>query len=125
MGRDAHYGAILCAQYSLNVPANLSFTYSQSVILVAGALDQLLLLPFEEKLVDGGWTYCVHATSYVPLLVLYAIEMTTCSTTFLSVGGDHSWYDGYLALLPFVLYHMLPRYFDKGQTNDSITKKDQ
>ena len=79
---------IIAAQYCLNVPANMSFTYSQSVIFAAGALDQLFLLPKEEKFVDGGWTYFVHAASYLPLYLFYAIEMTSCSTTLASFGTE-------------------------------------
>ena len=116
---------IIAAQYCLNVPANMSFTYSQSVIFAAGALDQLFLLPKEEKFVDGGWTYFVHAASYLPLYLFYAIEMTSCSTTLASFGGDHSLYDGYIALLPFMLYYGLPRYIDQSQANEKMTKKNQ
>jgi hypothetical protein len=98
---------VLATQHILNVPPGLAFTYSQSVILLAGAFDQLRI-PKKEK----GFTYLAVATSYVPLFVLYVIEMTHCTDVLASFGG-HAVYDTYLAIMPFLLFYSV-RYHEQG-----------
>ena len=58
----------IAAQFCLNVPSRLVFTYSQAVIIVAGSIDQMLL---KEK----GLTYTIVAASYMPLLILSLIHI--------------------------------------------------
>jgi len=90
---------ILTAQYLLKVPPNFSFTYSQSIILLAGSADQLFL-PRERR---GSFVYALIAATYLPTLFLYGLEMTQCSGILAPIGG-HGVYDTYLACLPFFLY---------------------
>lgn len=88
---------VILFQVLLDVPGGLAFTYSQSVILVAGAVDQMLLP-------KKGRTYAVVAGSFVPLLALYMLEMTQCRQ-LLSWFGGHAVYDVYLSVLPFLLFY--------------------
>lgn len=94
--------AILTAQYILDVPGELSFTFTQSVILTVGAIDQLLL---REK----GFTYFIVAASQLPLFVFFFFEMTQCSSVLALMGG-HTLYDTYLAILPFCQYYIVTSY---------------
>lgn len=90
--------AAIGLQYLLDVPAELSFTYTQSLLLMAGSLDQLNL-PRDEK----SFTYLLVAASYLPLFAFFITESTQCSEFFADWGG-HALYDLYLAMLPFGLY---------------------
>uniref|UniRef100_A0A7S4W9K2 Uncharacterized protein n=1 Tax=Ditylum brightwellii TaxID=49249 RepID=A0A7S4W9K2_9STRA len=100
-------------QEFLGVPPELSFTYSQTFILLSIAVDQLIQ-PLERK----GFTYMVMAFSYVPLLVLFVLEGTTCSNFLAHIGG-HALYDSYLSLMPFALYYIV-RHHEK--TIESTSK---
>ena len=121
----SHYGtavmlavAILTAQYLLNVPPNLSFTFSQSVIFLAGSIDQLILVrqrqqrqqqptrkPQQQssKGEDDNFCYALIALSFLPNMFLYALEMTYCTKILAPIGG-HAIYDTYLSVQPFLLY---------------------
>jgi hypothetical protein len=101
---------VLTIQYLLDVPGKLSFTFSQSVILFAGALDQLLL---KEK----GFTYLASATTYFPILFLCAVEMTNCQNLLAPYFGGHGVYDFYLAVLPFLHYGVVRAYDDSHRAS--------
>lgn len=97
--------AVLVSQYLLRVPPELNFTYSQSVILLGGCLDQLRRRG--DYLKDGyAGSFLFLATSLhnLPLLVMYSLEMFSCSKSFLSGLGGHAVYDLYVSLFPFGLY---------------------
>lgn len=94
--------AVLIAQYLLRVPPELSFAYSQSVILFSSSLNQLRR---RKDYLDGnnGFLFLAYSLYQLPLYVLFYTEMFSCSTSFLSKVGGHAVYDLYLALAPFVL----------------------
>ena len=104
---------VLAVQVGLNVPAHLSFTYSQSVVLMGQSIDQLLLqrkqrsdanyVPTDSS---SAWTYVTFAAYYMPLFPLMWLETTECQSTLAEFGG-HLPYDLYLSLVPFALLYVL------------------
>lgn len=95
--------ATIVCQAILKVPPELSFTYSQSVILLSGIVDQLLL---DNK--RKGFSYVLIALQYVPTLVLYGFESLQCQK--LASFGGHAIYDFYLSVVPFALYYAVASY---------------
>jgi len=94
---------VLTVQYHLRVPPELAFTYSQSIILLGGSLDQLRRKDDYSK--NNGFLFFTTSLYTLPLLVLYYLEMFWCSSSFLSKFGGHAIYDLYLSLVPFALYY--------------------
>lgn len=104
---------VLTAQYLLRVPPELAFTYSQSVILLAGSLDQLSRKgDFYSK--SNGFLFFVSSLYHLPLFPLYYLEMFMCSKSILSKLGGHAVYDLYLSLAPFALYYVVIERKKKG-----------
>lgn len=94
---------VLTAQYLLRVPPELAFTYSQSIILLAGSFDQLRR---KEEYYSANNSFLFFAASLynLPLFTLYYFEMFSCSNSFFAHFGGHTVYDSYLALAPFALH---------------------
>jgi hypothetical protein len=95
--------AVLFVQYILSVPPELAFTYSQSVILFGGSLDQLATSH------KKNFTYLAISASMLPLFVFYAMEMTACQRW--AVPG-HALYDYYLAAQPFLLHAVVVQWHE-------------
>lgn len=95
---------VLTAQYLLRVPPELAFTYSQSIILLSGSLDQLRRKEdyYSE---NNSFLFFANALYYLPLFPLYYFEMFSCSNSLLAYLGGHTVYDLYLALAPFALHY--------------------
>jgi len=93
--------AVLTVQYCLDVPPELTFTYSQSVILLAQSLN---LLKQKTAYSEEGFLYFATSVIFLPLFVFFYFE-TKCTQSFLSGLGGHAVYDLYLSLQPFMLYY--------------------
>lgn len=94
---------VLATQNALSVPPELAFTYSQSIILLAGSLDQLRRKNTYAK--NDGFLFFAVSLYHLPLFLFYYFEMFLCSKSFLAKLGGHGVYDSYLALAPFGLYY--------------------
>lgn len=108
----------ILVQKILDVPPELSFTYSQAVIFAALFIDQLLL-PSRDK---QGFTYLANALYFFPLFGFYYLESTRCSTLVKYRGlPGHALYDFYLAAAPFLFYYAIQHH--EGSRNISKVKK--
>ncbi|KAL7553686.1 hypothetical protein ACHAWF_017954 [Thalassiosira exigua] len=109
--------AVLGVQYILNVPPELACTYSQSVILLGGSLNQLKRR--DDFLKSGnGLLFLATSLYYLPIFALFSLEMFTCSTNvLLSKLGGHVVYDLYLSLVPFILYYVVANEGGYGQSH--------
>ena len=123
--------AVLAVQALLQVPPNLSFTYSQSVIFIVSSIDQFIMARRRRRCRDRRknghshpktitshddydddhdddddddelW-YFIISLSFLPLMMLFPLEAFQCTSTLAAWGG-HSVYDAYLSSLPFLLY---------------------
>lgn len=113
---------VLSVQYVLRVPPELAFTYSQSVILAGGSLNQLTRKKeyYEKK---NGFLFFAIALQFFILFPLYYLEMFNCSQVFLSMLGGHAIYDLWLSLAPFGLYYAVTTMIELGSSSDSSNKK--
>lgn len=93
----------IVGQAILRVPPELAFTYSQSIILIAGIVDQMLLDKTRK-----GFSYFLIALQYAPLLLLFGLEGLQCRQ--LAPFGGHAIYDFYLSVAPFALYYAVNSY---------------
>lgn len=91
-------------QKILEVPPELSFTYSQSFIFAAGFVDQICLPSALKRSV----TYFYNSVYFFPIYILHVIEFTSCSG--LVKYGGHALYDSYLAISPFLFYYTVQQY---------------
>jgi len=95
--------AVLAVQYQMDVPPELAFTYSQSIVLLGGSLGQLRKKADYSK--GNGFLFFAYSLYFLPLFAIYYMEMFWCSRSFLSKLGGHTFYDCYLSVVPFVLYY--------------------
>ena len=96
--------AVLGIQWMRGVPPELSFTYSQSILLLATSLNQLRR---KNNYLSGGdsFLFFVFALYQLPLFQLYYLKMFSCSDSFLSKLGGHAVEDAYLAIAPVGIYY--------------------
>lgn len=90
---------------SLGVRPSFGFTYTQTVLLIAFAVNQLNL-PKHDK----GFEYVVYGLFSLPVGLIGWAESTICSSTIIHYGG-HLLYDAYIPLSMLSFY--LTCYFNK------------
>lgn len=97
---------VLVAQYMLSVPSELAFTYSQSIILLMGSLEQLRRKDdyLKTKGGHGARLFFVYSLQLLPLFFLFPLEMFLCKSHLSGLGG-HAIYDLYLSIAPFMIYY--------------------
>lgn len=79
----------LVAQYgTATIPPQFGFTYTQTVLFLAHAINELTRPPREK-----GWEYAVYPMMVsVPVAIMGWVEPLACTAFYKGIGG-HFWYD--------------------------------
>lgn len=83
---------------ALCIKASFQFTFVQTVLLIAFAINQLCR-PKEEK----GFAYLMYGAFGFPVAIVGWLESTMCSSIVIQLGG-HLLYDGYIAVSALAFY---------------------